>query len=86
MGGSLGKKKYDPLWEIVDEKVALQGEEPDIDAVCPYCHVRVHLGRGAGAGRRFACGLCGGVSVVAATADGIGLVSPTRGAGEASSG
>lgn len=70
----MGKKKYDPLWEIVGEKVALQGAEPDIDAVCPHCHVRVHLGPDVETGGRFACGLCGGVSVVAATAEGLGLV------------
>lgn len=82
----MGKKKYDPLWEIVDEKVALQGAEPDIDAVCPYCHVRVHLGPDAGMGRLFACGLCGGVSEVAATADGVGLVPAAQSAGAPSSG
>lgn len=57
-------KKYDPLWEIVDEKVALQGVEPDIDASCPHCYVGVHVGLEAKPGERFACGLCGGVSEV----------------------
>jgi ribosomal protein S27AE len=58
------KKRYDPLWEIVGEEVALQGQEPDIDAACPHCHVTVHLGPAAKVGRRYACGLCGGVSEV----------------------
>ncbi len=56
------KKKYDPLWELVDEKVALQGVEPDADATCPYCHVTVHVGLQANPGEYFECGLCGGVS------------------------
>ncbi len=58
------KKKYDPLWELVDEKVALQGVEPDTDAQCPYCHVRVHLGLGAMPSSQVECGLCGGVSAL----------------------
>lgn len=61
----MAKKKYDPLWEIVDEKVALQGQEPDVDAFCPHCHVAVHLGTAAKVGEHYACGLCGGVSEVA---------------------
>jgi Zn finger protein HypA/HybF involved in hydrogenase expression len=56
-------KKYDPLWEIVDEKVALQGQESDVDVACPHCHVVVHLGNTAAVGERFACGLCAGTSV-----------------------
>jgi uncharacterized Zn-binding protein involved in type VI secretion len=69
-------KKYDPLWEIVDEKVALQGQEPDVDAPCPHCHVLVHLGGRARVGDRFACGLCGGHAVVIAVRsapDGVAL-------------
>jgi hypothetical protein len=58
----VSRKKYDPLWEIVGEKIALQGSEPDFDARCPYCHVVVHLGRAAKAGDRYECGLCGGLS------------------------
>lgn len=61
----MAKKRYDPLWEIVDEKVALQGQEPDVDVRCPHCNVTVHLGSAAKAGKRYACGLCGGVSEVA---------------------
>lgn len=61
----MAKKRYDPLWEIVNEKVALQGEEPDVDVLCPHCHVTVHLGTAAKPGERYACGLCGGVSEVA---------------------
>lgn len=58
----MAKKKYDPLWEIVGEKVALQGAEPDVDSRCPYCHVLVHLGLEAEPGQRYECGLCGGIS------------------------
>jgi len=65
------RKKYDPLWEIVGEKSPLQGQEPDVDSICPHCNVRVHLGLGARAGARYACGLCGGVSQVVAEADGL---------------
>lgn len=61
-GGTVAKKKYDPLWEIIDEKVALQGAEPDVDSVCPYCNVRVHLGSERRPGQRVECGLCGRVS------------------------
>ena len=67
-------KKYDPLWEIVDEKVALQGQEPDVDTPCPHCHVIVHLGGSAEMGDRFACGLCGGVCTVTAVPEGLVLV------------
>ena len=52
-------KKFDPLWEIVGEKVPLQGAVEDVDALCPVCHVRVHIGLGVAPGSRFACGLCG---------------------------
>ena len=58
------EKKYDPLWKIVDEDVALQGGEPDVDAQCPYCHVTVHVGLEAKAGERYECGLCGNVSLL----------------------
>ncbi len=64
LGGDVAKKKFDPLWEIVDEKVALQGQELDVDAHCPYCNVTVHLGSHAGEGQKVSCGLCGGVSEV----------------------
>jgi hypothetical protein len=53
------KKKYDPLWEIVDEKVSLQDAERHLDVVCPHCHVTVHLPADAKTGSRFCCGLCG---------------------------
>jgi hypothetical protein len=66
----VAKKKYDPLWEIVDEKVALQGQEPDVDAHCPHCNVTLHLGARATAGQRITCGLCGGASEVVVEADG----------------
>lgn len=70
-------KKYDPLWEIVDEKVALQGQEPDVDTFCPHCHVLVQLGATAGVGERFACGLCGGVSTVTVVPEGLVLEKAT---------
>jgi hypothetical protein len=71
----VAKKKYDPLWEIVDEKVALQGAEPDVDCVCPHCNVRVHLGTSIAAGERVECGLCGGVCEVVAR-DGVMALEP----------
>lgn len=69
----MGKKRFDPLWEIVGERIGLQEVEPDIDASCPYCHVRLHLGAAAAARQRVDCGLCGGSSVVVETGDGFGL-------------
>lgn len=69
----MAKKKYDPLWEIVDEKVALQGVEPDIDVRCPRCNVFVHLVLGAKVGERYECGLCGEVSEVAPEQGGLTL-------------
>lgn len=60
----MAKKKYDPLWEIVDERVPLQGAEPEVDAVCPWCRVIVCLGGEATPGETYECGLCGGVSQV----------------------
>jgi hypothetical protein len=78
-GGAVGEKRYDPLWEIVDEKVALQGQEPDIDVPCPYCHVLVRLSCNARVGERFACGLCGGVSGVADRPEGIRLAKAAGG-------
>ena len=60
----MAKKKYDPLWEAAGDKRALQGQEPDVDAICPHCNVTVHLGTDAQVGRRYACGLCGGRSEV----------------------
>jgi len=47
------------MWEYAGVKVPLQGTEPDVDAVCPVCHVRVHLGLGARPAARVECGLCG---------------------------
>ena len=66
----MAKKKYDPLWEIIGEKSALQGQEPDVDAHCPYCHVNLHLGAEPKAGARVACGLCGGVSTIVVAENG----------------
>ena len=69
----MAKKKHDPLWEVVDEKIALQGQEPDVDVPCPHCGVLVHLGGSAKAGERYACGLCGGKSEVVLGAEGPSL-------------
>lgn len=54
-------KKYDPLWELVGEEMPLQGAVEDVDALCPVCHVNVHVGIGVETGRRFECGLCSAV-------------------------
>jgi hypothetical protein len=66
----VGNKKYDPLWELVGEKVALQGQEPAVEAHCPHCNVNLQMGPpqrepSPEDGARIVCGLCGGVSVVA---------------------
>ncbi len=55
----MSKKQYDPLWELVGEKFVLQGIEEDVDALCPNCHVKLHLGREAQIGQAAECGLCG---------------------------
>jgi hypothetical protein len=72
-GGSVSDKKYDPLWEIIDEKVPLQGAEPDVDSICPYCNVNVHLGPDLKLGERVECGLCGSISEVSAKAGKLAL-------------
>lgn len=61
----MAKKKYDPLWEIVDEKITLQGVEPDIDGICPDCGVRVHIGASLRVGEQVECGLCGSLLRIA---------------------
>ncbi|GAB4245976.1 MAG: hypothetical protein Kow00122_02910 [Thermoleophilia bacterium] len=66
-------KKYDPLWEIVGEKVPLQGAERDVDALCPICHVRLHLGLEIQAGDAVNCGLCGAALRVVSHDLGLGL-------------
>ena len=53
------KKRLDPLWEIVGEKVYLQGMGAPVTASCPQCHVVVELPREPKQGERFRCGLCG---------------------------
>jgi hypothetical protein len=71
----VAKKQFDPLWEIVDEKIALQDVEPDVDVPCPYCAVPLHLGAGVAKGLRVTCGLCGGGSEVVDVAGSLGLKS-----------
>ena len=66
-------KKYDPLWELVGEKVPLVGAEPDIDAHCPNCHVRVHVGLDAEPGEKVECGLCGAALEIIKTPGGVEL-------------
>jgi hypothetical protein len=65
----VANKKYDPLWELVDEKVALQGQGQEVEAHCPHCHVRLQLGDSLSTGARVACGLCGGVLLAAANGE-----------------
>jgi Zn finger protein HypA/HybF involved in hydrogenase expression len=72
------QKRYDPLWKIVGEKVALQGQEAKAHAACPYCHVTLELPAGSGDGDRVLCGLCGGSSVVVRGAEGVGLQQADR--------
>lgn len=74
----MAKKKYDPLWKIVGEEVAIQGGESDVDASCPYCNVTVHVGLEASAGERYECGLCGGVSLLAEEEGGLVLTRSER--------
>ena len=60
----MAKKQYDPLWEIVGEKVALQGGEPDLESLCPHCSVKMHIGSDMTSGEQVECGLCGGLSTI----------------------
>jgi transcription initiation factor IIE alpha subunit len=69
----VSKKKFDPLWEIVDEKRALQGVEPKVDVACPHCHVPLELGSAADKGQTVTCGLCGGSFEVVETPRGLTL-------------
>jgi hypothetical protein len=69
----VAKKKFDPLWEIIDEKRALQNVEPRVDLACPHCQVKLELGPAVRTGEKVTCGLCGGTSVVEQTADGPSL-------------
>jgi hypothetical protein len=71
----VANKKFDPLWEIVDEKIALQNVEPDVDLPCPHCAVPLHLGAVVPRGRRVICGLCGGGSEVVEIAGDLRLKS-----------
>jgi ferredoxin len=61
------KKKYDPLWEILKEKVSLQGGETRRPVTCPQCHVAMELPGEIGAGTCFRCGLCGALCEVRAS-------------------
>ncbi len=59
------RKKFDPLWEIVDERVGLQGSCDIKTLFCPRCQVAVELPQVAEPGWRFSCGLCGAQCEVA---------------------
>jgi hypothetical protein len=69
----VARKKVDPLWEIVGEKIALQSEEPGFRVPCPHCHVPLHLGVAVPRGERVTCGLCGGLSEAVESPEGICL-------------
>lgn len=51
-------KKFDPMWELLGEDIPLQGVEEDVDALCPICHVTLHVGDAEAQSER-ECGLCG---------------------------
>lgn len=55
----LRRKRYDPLWEIVGEKISLQGFQVAEGVSCPNCHVKVQLPEDPARGERYRCGLCG---------------------------
>ncbi len=69
------KKRLDPLWEIVGEKVYLQGLGASPAASCPQCHVMVELPREPKRGERFRCGLCGALCEVIDAPRQTGLVA-----------
>jgi hypothetical protein len=63
------KKRYDPLWEIVGEKVSLQGEEVARNISCPRCRVLLGVPVDAAVGTVFCCGLCGATCRVVASSN-----------------
>ncbi len=65
------RENTDPLWDVVGERVRLQGHEDVTLFTCPKCLVEVELPRDAEVGSRFRCGLCGTFCEVARS----GLVS-----------
>jgi hypothetical protein len=69
------KKRLDPLWEIVGEKVYLQGAASAPSGSCPQCHVLVELPREPKRGERFRCGLCGTLCEVVDVPRQTGLVA-----------
>ena len=69
------KKRYDPLWEIVGEKVGLQGEEVARDVCCPRCRVVLGVPIDTRAGTVFSCGLCGATIEVVDTPGETGLAA-----------
>jgi hypothetical protein len=69
------KKRVDPLWEIVGERVYLQDVGTSPSTSCPQCHVVVELPREPNSGERFRCGLCGALCEVVDAARQTGLVA-----------
>jgi hypothetical protein len=63
--------KYDPLWELVGEKVALQGVGEDIDVRCPECHVILHVQPELASGEAVECGLCGAALTIVRETEGV---------------
>jgi hypothetical protein len=64
VGGQL-KKRFDPLWEIVGEKVSLQGTGSREVTTCPKCQVALELPKSVKQGHWFRCGLCGALCEIA---------------------
>jgi hypothetical protein len=69
------KKRYDPLWEIVGEKVGLQGEEVAREVGCPRCRVVLGVPVDTKAGTMFCCGLCGATIEIVDASRETGLVA-----------
>jgi hypothetical protein len=68
-------KKYDPLWELVGDKVELQGVGEDLDVRCPECHTILHVGPELASGDAVECGLCGAALTIERQA-GTALLKP----------
>jgi hypothetical protein len=73
--GGCGVKKYDPLWELVGDKVELQGVGEDLDVRCPECHTILHVGPELASGDAVECGLCGAALTIERQA-GTALLKP----------
>jgi hypothetical protein len=69
------RKRLDPLWGILGEKVYLKGVAPPQTTSCPQCHVLVELPRQPMRGERFRCGLCGALCEVIEAPGETGLIA-----------